>query len=299
MSAALINRSLTNVRTELEFLYDSEVIDKLLFDSLMLSLPKKYAKDMSPWGLDKVPTKATFDATFTDSIAESLKKTLLRDDSDSSPQTPAPVPLPERTPAPVLGYCQASYDYESSESGDLKLVKGDVLAVVEHLSLDWWKGYKKGSSPAQAGVFPSNYVTLVAEKDFHTSEPSPLPSNNEKATYTPENSSFAAAPPMYKPAPNTAYQQGYQAQPSYGGQFQQPSYGGLVQQPSYGENSQFPPPSTSYNGQQQVQHEQQLPQQNNSGIDPKHVKKFGSKLGNAAIFGAGATIGSGIVNLIF
>jgi LAS seventeen-binding protein 1/2 len=31
----------------------------------------------------------------------------------------------------------------------------------------------------------------------------------------------------------------------------------------------------------------------------EHGKKFGKKMGNAAIFGAGATIGSNIVNGIF
>lgn len=44
-----------------------------------------------------------------------------------------------------------------------------------------------------------------------------------------------------------------------------------------------------------------------SGSDPnrktskleEHGKKFGKKMGNAAIFGAGATIGSNIVNGIF
>lgn len=37
-------------------------------------------------------------------------------------------------------------------------------------------------------------------------------------------------------------------------------------------------------------------------IDLQHhewVKKFGSKLGNAAIFGAGATAGSDLVNSVF
>jgi len=45
---------------------------------------------------------------------------------------------------------------------------------------------------------------------------------------------------------------------------------------------------------------------NNGQFDPRkpskleeHGKKFGKKMGNAAIFGAGATIGSNIVNGIF
>ncbi|KAM9938046.1 hypothetical protein OXX80_002442 [Metschnikowia pulcherrima] len=92
---------------------------------------------------------------------------------------------------------------------------------------------------------------------------------------------------MYQQAQNSGYQQGYQPQPSYGGY------------------AQFPPPSTSYYGQNQAppQQVQAQPQQQEaphaSGVGGQHFKKFGSKLGNAAIFGAGATIGSDIVNSIF
>ena len=56
MSSALINRSLTTVKTELEFLCDSDVITKDLYQQLVTSLPEKYHKDMAPWdvGVDKV-----------------------------------------------------------------------------------------------------------------------------------------------------------------------------------------------------------------------------------------------------
>lgn len=296
MSAALINRSLTNVRTELEFLYDSEVIDKQLYETLMESLPKKYAKDMAPWGVEKVPVKGganrdekstnnggqiAADAA-TESIVDSMKKTSLRDQLTPPPNPPAAVPVPERVSAPALGYCKAAFNYESGESGDLNLAKGDLLAVVEHLSPDWWKGYKKGSSAAQAGVFPSNYVTVISDTEFYAASEK----QNEKASYEPIGSPVNA-PPMYQQAQNSGYQQGYQPQPSYGGY------------------AQFPPPSTSYYGQNQAQPQQvqAQPQQQEashaSGVGGQHFKKFGSKLGNAAIFGAGATIGSDIVNLIF
>ncbi|KAK4240119.1 hypothetical protein C8A03DRAFT_31775 [Achaetomium macrosporum] len=57
-----------------------------------------------------------------------------------------------------------------------------------------------------------------------------------------------------------------------------------------------PPPAGQvgqWQGQEQQQHEG-----GNSKLG-EHGKKFGKKLGNAAIFGAGATIGSNIVNSIF
>lgn len=274
MSAALINRSLTNVRTELEFLLDSEVIDKALYDKLVAALPIKYSKDMATWGVEKL--------SGLDSVADSLAKTTLHDDI-SPPSHPPTAAVPPRSAAPALGYCKASYDYEAREDGDLRLVKGDRIAVLEHLSPDWWKGYKQGR-PEAPGVFPSNYVSVISETEFNSTDVGrssvPVP---EKASYNPEKNQ-SAAPPSYNPSPVSQYQP-----PA---QYQQ-------QQPSYGGYSQFPPPSANYYPPQQQQPQQapqEAPQQHNGN---NHLKKFGSKLGNAAIFGAGATIGSDIVNLIF
>ena len=44
MSAALVNRSLTTIRTELEFLKDSDVITEGLYEKLLQLLPTKYQK---------------------------------------------------------------------------------------------------------------------------------------------------------------------------------------------------------------------------------------------------------------
>lgn len=59
-----------------------------------------------------------------------------------------------------------------------------------------------------------------------------------------------------------------------------------------------PTPSTDYGNMPLT-----ISQGNSAGRQPskleEHGKKFGKKMGNAAIFGAGATIGSNIVNGIF
>lgn len=74
--------------------------------------------------------------------------------------------------------------------------------------------------------------------------------------------------------------------------------------PSANSSQQFPPPSTNYYQQQPQVVTQQPAQQEQQPQQHQHhasgaLKKFGSKLGNAAIFGAGATIGGDIVNSIF
>ncbi|KAL4897718.1 SH3 domain-containing protein [Aspergillus ambiguus] len=63
-----------------------------------------------------------------------------------------------------------------------------------------------------------------------------------------------------------------------------------------------PPPPSSY-GNMPLEVSQSgsaaTPEDGKHGKFEQHGKKFGKKLGNAAIFGAGATVGSNIVNSIF
>lgn len=313
MSAALINRSLTTVRTELEFLRDSEVITEALYERLIASIPTKYDKNAPSWDVDRLSV-----ASSDDKLASDLSRVSINGPDESkgqnrapnttfSPPASAPVsavsappprPAPKVDPKP-LGYCRSLYDYNALESGDLDLKKDDKVAVLEHLSEDWWKGYRRGTSPADAGVFPSNYVTVISQQEFELqrgSAPVPLPDSKdnlgEKATY--KDQYGAPAPPQYSP-----------------NQYAPPMDQQLQPQPSYGGYSQYPPPLANYYpppqqqmapmGQPVGQPMAQDPQlyQQQSGNSHPHLKKFGSKLGNAAIFGAGATIGSDIVNSIF
>lgn len=275
MSAALINRSLTTIRTELEFLRDSEVIDDALYEKLVASIPEKYQKQMQPWGVDKISDLSA--ALANTSIKESpapAPQPVAHAAPQALPEVVAPPQAPPRDtkPAPV-GYCKALYPYNPAETDDLALAKDDKIAVLEHLSEDWWKGYKQ-QDPSRVGVFPSNYVNLISQQEFETRKPVPAP--GEKASYEPQQYSEEYAPPKYDP---------YQASP-------QP----IQQQPSYGGYAQYPPQPTNYYQQPQQQQPQTVVEQS---LGQSHLRKFGGKLGNAAIFGAGATIGSDIVNSIF
>lgn len=74
-------------------------------------------------------------------------------------------------------------------------------------------------------------------------------------------------------------------------------------QPAQGGYPGAPAPANPYNAPVPPQAVAEQPQQSNNQEGGskmgEHGKKFGKKLGNAAIFGAGATIGSNIVNSIF
>jgi hypothetical protein len=83
-----------------------------------------------------------------------------------------------------------------------------------------------------------------------------------------------------------------------------PSYYGGPQQQQQ-QQGYYPPPMMVTQQPPQQYPQQQYPQQQYVQDGQQHaaggeaLRKFGSKLGNAAIFGAGATIGSDIVNRIF
>lgn len=221
MSSALINRSLTNVRTELEFLRDSNVISEQVYNNILDQIPIKY------------------------------------DPNQSRTSTNTPLsPPPQAPPTNATGeYVEALYEFQPQQNGDLHIRPGDKIEVLEKLSLEWFKGRCNGN----VGMFPSNYVK-------------PAFSNN--------TSMVKAEPPQYSQSP----QPPQPSQPPQQMQYQPP----------------FPPPSTGYYQQpapqpQQIIVQQEQPQNTGSS----QLKKFGSKLGNAAIFRAGATLGSDLVNSIF
>ncbi|GME82721.1 unnamed protein product [Ambrosiozyma monospora] len=226
MSQALVNRSLTTIKTELEFLLDSNVITKSLFDHITQSLPEKYSQGMPAADL-KADTKSA---------------------SSALPAGTPPASNPE--------YAEALYDYHPQKPDDLELRVGSKIIVQEKMSSSWWRG----TSDGKTGVFPANYVKIVGG------------GSNEKAAYA-----------QQQQQPQQVYYQQSAPQPMQ--QYQPP--------PQY----TAPPVAVVQSQPQPVQVQQQ--QEHHHSAFGGAAKKFGSKLGNAAIFGAGATIGSDIVNSIF
>lgn len=130
------------------------------------------------------------------------------------------------------------------------------------MNADWWLG--KNLRTGQEGVFPVNYVQV------QTNPPGGLNSNTS-------------------PSPNGGYY-GNEKAHNYGGyQPQQQQQGPPPPGPSNPYNSAVPPMAIA----------EQPTDPKQPGKGQEMGKKFGKKLGNAAIFGAGATIGGNIVNSIF
>lgn len=71
----------------------------------------------------------------------------------------APKPVPSGTTAATVSRVRALYDFQPSEAGELQFRKGDIIAVLESVFKDWWKGSLRG----QTGIFPLNYVEKLSD----------------------------------------------------------------------------------------------------------------------------------------
>ena len=119
----------------------------------------------------------------------------------------------------------------------------------------------KNCRTGEEGIFPSNYVRSE-------NYPSPLASGQPSGGY-------------------------YGEKQGYPGQQQQPY------QPYQAQQQQHQDPYNSHVPPVAIASEPQQVGDEKGGKAQEMGKKFGKKLGNAAIFGAGATIGGNIVNSIF
>ena len=79
----------------------------------------------------------------------------------SSAQAPAPQPSPQPVgqTAATVSRVRALFDFAPSETGELAFRKGDIIAVLESVYKDWWKGSLRG----QTGIFPLNYVEKLQD----------------------------------------------------------------------------------------------------------------------------------------
>ncbi|PHH71226.1 hypothetical protein CDD80_5423 [Ophiocordyceps camponoti-rufipedis] len=242
------NRSLRNIKTELESLLEKGVIDESVFDSIHAALPQE-----SPLS---GPLRTT--ANRSEAPTQAMNNMTLSPEPRSESQAPAPAPpsyndtpppsLPTRNAKPVVGHARALYSYAASDARDVAFEKDDRIAIHERLNPDWWLG--QNMRTGQEGIFPRSYV-LEEPDSKGTPQPGP------------------AAAPYVQP--------------------QQPQYGyPPPQQNPY--NANVPPMAVADDGHSGG---------NKESKGSQLGKKFGKKLGNAAIFGAGATIGGNIVNSIF
>ncbi|KAF7870434.1 hypothetical protein EAF04_004178 [Stromatinia cepivora] len=240
------NRSIRNIKNELENLLEDELITYEVYELMISRLP-------SETNLNSTSSPAPrANAVSPAPVVPVAAFSQLNVNSDNPPPSYQSTPnLPPRGPTqpparPEVGRATALYRYTEPE--DCNFEVGDIVIIYEYMNDDWWMG--KNEKTGKEGVFPSNYVQK------HTNQPAqPTYYGNEKAAYSPY------APQQHGPQPPG---------------------------PSNPYNSSVPPMAVA-----------EQPTDDKLGKGGEMGKKFGKKLGNAAIFGAGATIGGNIVNSIF
>ncbi|KAI9813651.1 MAG: hypothetical protein M1827_003722 [Pycnora praestabilis] len=232
---AMTNRSLRNIRTELEYLTDSSVISPQQLSSILSQLPNQIPlhAPLIPTSTNGTPIAV---AAQQPPVNQFANTSLNEKQNGYYPHAAIPGPPPPPAygaPAPsppALATASALYPYNPTDAGDLALLPNDRIFVTEYANAEWWKG--RNERTGQEGIFPRSYVNVMQDKGSMA----PVP-----------------APGAYGNMPLEVSQSG-----------------------STPTNQEHHPNKIEEGG-----------------------KKFGKKLGNAAIFGAGASIGSNIVNGIF
>ena len=79
--------------------------------------------------------------------------------SSNAPSSAPSQTVPQGTTAATVSRVQALFDFQPSEPGELQFKKGDIIAVLESVYKDWWKGSLRG----QVGIFPLNYVEKLSD----------------------------------------------------------------------------------------------------------------------------------------
>ncbi|KAL0937555.1 SH3 domain-containing protein [Colletotrichum truncatum] len=262
------NRSLRNIKNELENLLEKGVITEDAYDNIHATLPAETplhgaANRAAPQASTPVQHSNPTSPPTADLAALNIQP-------NPSPAPPSyaqtgPPSLPSRQPEkPILAHARALYRYAGADARDVSFERDDRIAIHEYMNADWWMG--RNLRTGQEGIFPKTYV--LVEQDSAKGAFAPQPQ------YAPQQAQWAPQQQQYAP-----------------------------QQPVYGQPPQGPPPQQNpYNADappQAVADQNTNAEGSGGGKAGEMGKKFGKKLGNAAIFGAGATIGSNIVNSIF
>lgn len=184
---------------------------------------------------------------------------------------------------------EALYAYSPQSPEDLELRPGNRIEVQQHLSSDWARG--KNLDSGKEGVFPKNYVKPVdqgSRGDFNRPAAA-IPQNSGPQPFD-EKQSYVPPPPTWQ----------QQQQPPQYDQYHPPQQYQPPQQQYQPPQQQYQPPQQQY--QPPPQQFQQQPEPQAQPQAQHHQHRFGGlarRFGDSVMFGAGATLGSDIINKIF
>jgi len=253
-----INQTLRRLHSDFDLLLDNNVISSDLYDQLVEKIPRRYGGRVATTVTYPEPTQSPAPTSAVSDLSSQLHRTSISSNTSPPPKTP------ERSPAPPpygLAQAEVLYNYSSNDEGDLNLVQGQRISILEYVNNDWWKGEDQAG---QQGIFPSNYVRKLDQQ-------------NEKSADRGHGAPIYSQPqPQYPAAgyPGAGYPGGYQ-QPQYAPQYVQP---------------QQPAPQPTPQPVQEEKHQGKL---------AAFGKNYGKTFVNATAWGGGMTLGADVINKIF
>lgn len=209
-------------------------------------------------------------------------------------------------------YVVALYRYKPEQPDDLEFKEGDKIQILEKLSADWYKGRLHGAT----GMVPANYVRVVDDEDSNDERSSrvrassPTQSRSRRASASSHHHSRHSSYSRHG-SPDSHHHHSHHHRSSndhYYGQsaaYTSPPPNGpppaiqVQAAPPVPYSSQYSPYYQPQPAPVPMVQQQPVVIEQRSAFTESPFENFGSKLGNAAIFGAGSAIGSDIVNSIF
>ncbi|OJA16406.1 hypothetical protein AZE42_05507 [Rhizopogon vesiculosus] len=179
---------------------------------------------------------------------------------------------------------RAKWEWTSEDPNDVSFHAGEIIEIVKETNADWWTGRNKAG---KEGLFPSVYVEKLPPRSV-----SPLSFSEFPNSRTSLDSKYGLTEPKYSTPPGPPqYSSPQSLQPHYPPPSGPPA-GGYMPPPS------GPTYDNSYSGNPPVA--QPIPQQppkkgRFGGLGTMMAQSAAGGLG----FGAGAAIGSDVINSIF
>jgi len=88
-----------------------------------------------------------------------------------------PLPVPSKKDNSSQKRARAQYDYDAEEDNELSFKEGDIIIITKIDDSGWWEG----SLGSKTGMFPGNYVELIAdETEKSATKPLPLPTKSNQ-----------------------------------------------------------------------------------------------------------------------
>jgi signal transducing adaptor molecule len=151
---------LKNSLTDLDRRKEEEELQMAL--SLSLQEEERKKSTISPDIKGKTPSSTTRETESVGMAGNGNNATADTQQQSATKPTefPMPGPIPSGgTTAATVSRVRALYDFLPAEQSELEFKKGDVIAVLESVYKDWWRGSLKG----RTGIFPLNYVEKLSD----------------------------------------------------------------------------------------------------------------------------------------